>query len=218
MAALNWLAAPLMAMQLLNPTARAQANVEQVEGRQAIDRWHPFVAEASERFGIPQDWITAVMQAESGGHTHRNGRLIVSRAGAMGLMQLMPATWAAMRVEHGLGHDPHDPRDNILAGAAYLRAMYDRFGYPGLFAAYNAGPGRYAEHLGAAKPLPAETLAYIRQVTRTPVTEPSPTPIVAASPLFFPLAKGPDPTSRGLGNAARTSVLAPLRDVSEEQK
>ena len=59
----------------------------------------------------------------------------------MGLMQLMPATWAAMRAEHGLGHDPHDPRDNILAGTAYLRAMYDRFGYPGLFAAYNAGPG-----------------------------------------------------------------------------
>src|SRR3546814_4666575 len=83
------------------------------------------------------------MQAESAGLTHLHGRPITSRAGAMGLMQLMPGTWAAMRQQHGLGGDPYDPRDNILAGAAYLRAMYDRFGYPGLFAAYNAGPARY---------------------------------------------------------------------------
>ncbi|GLS35130.1 hypothetical protein GCM10010869_07180 [Mesorhizobium tianshanense] len=41
-----------------------------------------------------------------------------------------------------VGPDPHDPRDNILAGAAYLRAMQDRYGFPGLFAAYNAGPER----------------------------------------------------------------------------
>src|SRR3546814_2650793 len=84
---------------------------------------------------IPQGWIAAVMQAESAGLTHLHGHPITSRAGAMGLMQLMPGTWAAMRRQHGLGGDPYDPRDNILAGAAYLRAMYDRFGYPGLFVA-----------------------------------------------------------------------------------
>jgi hypothetical protein len=66
-----------------------------------------------------------------------------------------------MRDAHGLGPDPHDPRDNILAGTAYLRAMYDRFGYPGLFAAYNAGPARYAGHLASGNPLPAETRAYL---------------------------------------------------------
>src|SRR3546814_5164756 len=75
----------------------------------------------------------------------------------MGLMQVMPNTYEAMRSQHGLGADPHDPRDNILAGAAYLRAMYARFGFPGLFAAYNAGPGRYGEHLRDTRPLPAAT-------------------------------------------------------------
>src|SRR5690606_12167086 len=64
----------------------------------------------------------------------------------------------------GLGPDPHDPRDNVLAGAGYLRLMYDRFGYPGLFAAYNAGPARYARHRATGRPLPAETVAYLATV------------------------------------------------------
>ncbi len=129
-----------------------------------LDRWSEHVAEASVRFGIPQAWIRRVMRAESGGRTMLNGRPIVSHAGAQGLMQLMPGTWSAMRAAHGLGNDVHDPRDNILAGTAYLRTMYDRFGYPGLFAAYNAGPGRYAEHLASGRRLPAETVAYVAAV------------------------------------------------------
>jgi soluble lytic murein transglycosylase-like protein len=75
------------------------------------------------------------MQAESGGRTVLDGRLITSRAGAVGLMQVMPDTYQEMRRAHGLGPDPHDPRDNILAGTAYLRAMYVRYDHPGLFAA-----------------------------------------------------------------------------------
>jgi hypothetical protein len=89
------------------------------------------------------------------------GRPITSPAGAMGLMQLMPDTYAKLRVEHRLGPDPHDPRDNILAGAAYLREMYDRFGWPGMFAAYNAGPRRFEAHLRDEQPLPAETRRYL---------------------------------------------------------
>jgi soluble lytic murein transglycosylase-like protein len=130
----------------------------------ALDRWSDPVAEASARFGIPQDWIRRVMRAESGGRTELNGRPIESPKGAMGLMQVMPRTWEAMRRRYGLGSDPHDPRDNILAGAAYLREMHDRFGYPGLFAAYNAGPGRYAEHLSTGRRLPVETIAYVASV------------------------------------------------------
>ncbi|MGQ0588658.1 MAG: lytic transglycosylase domain-containing protein [Sphingosinicella sp.] len=131
-----------------------------------LDRWSPYIAEASARFGVPEAWIRRVMRAESGGRTIVSGRPIVSRAGAMGLMQLMPGTWREMRSLLGLGHDAHEPRDNILAGTAYLRAMYDRFGYPGLFAAYNAGPGRYAEHLATGRRLPAETVAYVASVGR----------------------------------------------------
>ena len=144
-----------------------------------LDRWSAHVAEASARFGVPAEWIRRVIRAESGGRTTLNGRPIVSRAGAMGLMQLMPGTWREMRADLDLGPDPHDPRDNITAGTAYLRKMYDRFGYPGLFAAYNAGPARYARHLATARPLPAETLAYLAKVTgrgppAAPVASPAP--------------------------------------------
>ncbi|RWB27063.1 lytic transglycosylase domain-containing protein [Mesorhizobium sp.] len=129
-----------------------------------LRKWQTLVSEASRRFHIPQAWIYAVMAAESGGKTMRDGRPITSRAGAMGLMQVMPGTYEEMRVEHGLGPNPHDPRDNILAGTAYLSAMYDRFGFPGLFGAYNAGPERYDEHLKRGKPLPEETVEYLDQL------------------------------------------------------
>ncbi|TPL35553.1 lytic transglycosylase domain-containing protein [Mesorhizobium sp. B2-4-8] len=119
---------------------------------------HPFAAhidEAAQRFAIPAAWIRAVMRVESAGDARA-----ISTAGAMGLMQIMPDTWADLRARHRLGRDPYDPRDNILAGAAYLREMYDRYGSPGFLAAYNAGPGRYEEYL-AGRPLPAETRAYV---------------------------------------------------------
>lgn len=138
----------------------------EIAAARPVDRWRPYIDEASQRFGIPALWIERVMHAESGGRTELHGRPIVSRAGAMGLMQLMPGTWAEMRRRLGLGSDPHAPRDNILAGTYYLRLMYDRFGYPGLFGAYNAGPGRYADWLEGRKPLPGETRAYLATVTR----------------------------------------------------
>ena len=131
---------------------------------ESVATWQPYICEASLRFGIPTAWIERVMRAESGGQTHRSGRPIRSSAGAMGLMQLMPATWGEMRERLGLGQDPDEPHDNILAGTFYLRLMYDRFGYPGLFAAYNAGPKRYAEHLAGERPLPRETIGYLASV------------------------------------------------------
>ncbi|MEX3014044.1 lytic transglycosylase domain-containing protein [Gymnodinialimonas hymeniacidonis] len=114
------------------------------------------IAEASNRFGIPDTWISAVIEVESAGDPRA-----ISSAGAMGLMQIMPATWAGLRRAHGLGDDPFDPRENILAGTAYLRAMYDRFGSPGFLAAYNAGPARYEDFLTSERPLPAETRNYL---------------------------------------------------------
>lgn len=129
-----------------------------------VSRWRAPIEEASLRFGIPAAWIERVMDAESAGQTMLAGRPIVSSAGAMGLMQLMPATWAQMRRQLGLGSNPHEPRDNILAGTFYLRLLYDRFGYPGLFAAYNAGPARYAEHLETGRVLPGETRAYVAAI------------------------------------------------------
>ncbi|MBX9701926.1 MAG: lytic transglycosylase domain-containing protein [Acetobacteraceae bacterium] len=118
------------------------------------------IAAASQRFGIPETWIRAVMSAESAGDRHA-----VSHRGAIGLMQVMPATWASLRAQHGLGADPFAPRDNILAGTAYLREMLDRFGsVPLMLAAYNAGPRRVESHLATGQPLPAETRAYVAAV------------------------------------------------------
>jgi len=131
---------------------------------ETVADWRPYIAEASTRCGIPVTWIERVIRAESGGQTMLYGRPIRSPAGAMGLMQLMPGTWADMRVRLGLGSNPDEPRDNILAGTCYLRLMYDRFGHPGLFAAYHAGPGRYAEHLASGRALPDATLAYLSRV------------------------------------------------------
>lgn len=134
-------------------------------GADPIDQWNRNIAEASARFGIPRQWIRRVIRAESDGQAMLDGRPIVSRAGAMGLMQLMPGTWLEMSSALGLGSDPFNPHDNIIAGTAYLKAMYARFGYPGLFAAYNAGPTRYAAFLSGASTLPAETSAYVASVT-----------------------------------------------------
>ncbi len=139
------------------PTAPALAETTPPAGITARDPHAAAIAEASARFAIPEPWIRAVIAVESAGNPRA-----VSPAGAMGLMQVMPGTWAMLRDQHGLGDDPFDPGDNILAGTAYLRAMLDRYGNIGaMLAAYNAGPGRYDAYLETGRPLPAETRAYV---------------------------------------------------------
>lgn len=118
-----------------------------------------FVAEAVHRFGLPEAWIWAIIRAESHGDPNA-----VSPAGAMGLMQIMPATWRFERARLGLGEDPFKPRDNILAGADYLAIMRQRYGVVGMLAAYNAGPGRYEDFHRRGRPLPIETLSYVRRL------------------------------------------------------
>lgn len=124
---------------------------------------HPYAAhvgEASRRFGIPEAWIWSVMRVESAGNPSAT-----SHAGAMGLMQVMPGTYAELRSRHGLGPNAYDPRDSILAGAAYLREMHDRYGSAGFLAAYNAGPGRWEDYVSRGRPLPAETVAYMARLS-----------------------------------------------------
>lgn len=155
------------------------------------------IAEASQRFRLPEHWIRAVMQAESAGNARA-----VSHAGAMGLMQIMPRTWAELRRAHGFGSDPFDRRENVLAGAAYLRQMYDLFGAPGFLAAYNAGPGRYAEHVNTGRQLPRETRAYVAALSRelgfsdaaeVQTARSQAAPRWQAAPLFAPIPATPTP-------------------------
>src|SRR3546814_12501033 len=98
-----------------------------------VDRWRPIIAEASRTFGVPEAWIVAVMRAESGGHTMLDGRPITSRAGAMGLMQLIPASSADMPRRPHPRPNPHVPRDTYPHVTFHLRLMYARFVYPGIF-------------------------------------------------------------------------------------
>jgi soluble lytic murein transglycosylase-like protein len=147
------------ALHGLPPITRSGVAQTVAESSPPVDPIAAHVAEASQRFGVPEAWIYAVMGVESAGDMDAT-----SVKGAMGLMQVMPGTYADLRARYGFGPHAYDPRDNILAGTAYLREMYDRYGSPGFLAAYNAGPGRYEEHL-AGRPLPLETRAYLARLS-----------------------------------------------------
>lgn len=151
--------AVLLALAALAITSGPTVTVAQsaVVTRPVSDPHGAHIAEASQHFGIPAHWIRAVLRAESTGDVRA-----ISTADAQGLMQVVPDTWADLRVRYRLGRDPYDPRDNILAGTAYLREMWDRYGnVAAMLAAYNAGPGRYDDHRATGRPLPAETRAYV---------------------------------------------------------
>src|SRR3546814_18923657 len=100
------------------------------------------------------------MRQESGGRQYIGGSLTTSSKGAAGLMQVMPATYEELRARYGLGDDRYHPRNNIMAGTAHIRELYDRYGYPAFLAAYHAGPRRPAGKLSGARSLPAENPHY----------------------------------------------------------
>ena len=148
--------------QTTMPPNRSPAVGERASAGSSDEAYAPFIVEAAQRFSIPVEWIRAVMRIESRGNARA-----VSPAGAMGLMQIMPATWADLTARYGLGADPFEPRANIHAGAAYLRLMWDRYGdLAAMLAAYNAGPGRADAYAAARRPLPSVTVAYVDRVTR----------------------------------------------------
>lgn len=179
-----------------------------------------FIAEASQRFGIPEHWIRGVLRVESAGDVRA-----ISSAGAMGLMQVMPDTWAGLRNRHRLGRDPYDPRDNILAGTAYLREMWDRYGnVAAMLAAYNAGPGRYDERLATGRVLPSETRAYVAMLAPllggatapdVPVIVPPPPPDWREAPLFVSLSGGNSAASNQPPSDVRAT--GPLRDPVDQE-
>jgi soluble lytic murein transglycosylase-like protein len=114
------------------------------------------IAEAAEEYKLDPELIRAVMRAESAFNP-----MVVSRAGAQGLMQLMPALAEEMGVD-----DPFDPRQNIMGGARYLRWLLDRHrgNIPLSLASYNAGPTAVARYRGAVPPF-RETRQYVKKIT-----------------------------------------------------
>ena len=145
------------AQQAAQYHARARGNY--VPPGPASDPWGPYIVEASARFDVPERWIRQVMRVESSGKV-----MDTSNVGAMGLMQVMPVTYDELRSRYDLGEDPYEPHDNVMAGTAYLREMYDVYGFPGFLAAYNAGPKRLDDYLTRNRPLPDETRNYVRKI------------------------------------------------------
>ncbi|WP_298193130.1 lytic transglycosylase domain-containing protein [Novosphingobium sp.] len=191
----------LPALLLLSPDA-AVAQVTTVAG-------HPYsghVTEAAQRFGIPEAWIWAVMRVESNGDPRA-----ISRVGALGLMQLMPATWATMTMRYGLGDNAWDARANILGGAAYLREMVDRYGdLSAALAAYNAGPGRVDDWRTRGRALPAETIAYVAKIA----------PMVGTSAVAAPagLSAGSRAPIAPVAPSWRSATLFVLRGNGEPDR
>ncbi|WP_237217623.1 lytic transglycosylase domain-containing protein, partial [Falsiroseomonas oryziterrae] len=154
------------------------------------DPWGPWIRQASQRFDVPERWIREVMRQESGGRASAT-----SRVGAMGLMQVMPGTYAELQRRHGLGSDPYHPWDNLMAGTAYIRQMYELYGSPAFLAAYNAGPRRLEDYLWGNRGLPDETRNYVARIGpriqgTTPNTRAAPE-IYAAAEIPLDIPRGP---------------------------
>ena len=181
----------------------------------ANDPWRPYIKEASERFDVPERWIREVMHQESGGKA-----LAQSGPGAMGLMQVMPGTYDELRGRYtDLGLDAFDPHDNIIAGTAYIRELYDIYGSPGFLAAYNAGPGRLDDYLTRGRTLPTETRRYVAAIgPRIVGAEPSrssPGAAYAMNALPFDIPAGPRyaPDSRYSGASVQLADAAPVAPI-----
>jgi len=128
-----------------------------VEGRLDDAAFESMVRREAANAGVDPALVAAVARTESGLDPAAR-----SPAGAVGLMQLMPATATVLGVA-----DPYDPAANVRAGAAYLRELLGRFGgnVPAAVAAYNAGPGT-VERYGGVPPF-EETRRYVARVMAT---------------------------------------------------
>jgi hypothetical protein len=174
----------------------------------ASDPWGPYIRQASQRFDVPETWIREVMRQESAFRA-----TATSRAGAMGLMQVMPGTYRELQGRYALGTDPYHPWNSVMAGTAYIREMYELYGNPGFLAAYNAGPRRFEDYLWAGRGLPGETRNYVARIgPRIAGVAPArraPPEIYAAAEVPTIIPAGPRPGNRATMLALRDQRTPP---------
>ena len=199
---------PLGALDNCSASFGLGATVAPRDGSPKIERWAAYISEAARRFGRPEAWVRAVMEAESGGLADAK-----SSAGAIGLMQIMPETYAELRARYGLAANAYDPHDNIIAGTAYMSEMIELFGAPNFLAAYNAGPARLEDHLRRGSPLPRETQQYLAQIGELPAALPPPDETPAPqSPFATAASNAPrsSPQMTSGGASALRMIGAPI--------
>lgn len=152
------LAVPFKPLLRIAPTPVPKVTTS-IDSYEAVPPWRAYdelIERAAERYDLDPDLIRSVMQTESAFNP-----AAVSRAGAMGLMQLMPE----LAEEFGIA-EPFDPVQNVMGGARYLRQLLDMHdGNVRLaVASYNAGPGAVARYGGTVPPF-EETREYVKRVT-----------------------------------------------------
>jgi soluble lytic murein transglycosylase-like protein len=143
------------------PSATSEIRTTRPASGSRARKYDDLIRQHADRHGLSADLIRAIIQIESGFNPRA-----VSPKGAMGLMQLMPAT----ATEYGV-HNPFDPDENIRAGVAYFRLLLDRYNHKVdlALAAYNAGPTAVDRH-GRRVPPYRETQAYVRKIVSvTPI-------------------------------------------------
>jgi len=145
---------PRPSLRLIGP--RVSTSIDSITPIDPARAYDSIIADAATTYRVDPRLIRSVMRAESGFDASA-----VSRAGAMGLMQIMPEIADAFGVEH-----PFDPRENIMAGARLLRELLDQHqgAIPLVLASYNAGPAAVADWGGVVPPF-AETQGYVKRVT-----------------------------------------------------
>jgi hypothetical protein len=186
------------------------------DGSATIDKWAAYIAEAARQFGRLEARVRAVMQAES-----RGAADATSPVGAIGLMQIMPNTYAELRARYGLGANAYDPDDNIIAGTAYMSEIIELFRVPNFLAAYNAGPARLEDHLRRGLPLPRETQRYLAQIGELPVGMPPPGELPAPQSLPFETATSNAPRSspkRTSGDASALRMIGAPIDEPQHRR
>lgn len=216
--------ASLLAIVLLSLSFESRPAAAQNPIYCGTRQWRSFIDEAAARTTLPSVWLHSVIAAESAGCEFTDGRPTTSAMGAMGLMQLMPATWERFRTQLDLGPNAYDPHDNILAGAAYLQELLARYGWPAAAAAYHAGPARFDEHLRSGRALPGATVEYLARIDRALAKLPNDarnavvigTPSNAIRALFVGRDSSDPPAERALDRTSNDSLFVTLRHAKPQ--
>ncbi|MDL1968545.1 MAG: lytic transglycosylase domain-containing protein [Deltaproteobacteria bacterium] len=132
-------------------------NPSKVSNKYSTSKYDHFISEASIKYGVSFPLLKALIKVESNFNPKA-----VSKAGAMGLMQIMPQNFDALKITN-----PFNPRENILGGTLYLKQLMTRFKgkLPLVLAAYNAGPNRVARY--KAIPPIKETENYVKKIMKS---------------------------------------------------